>query len=144
MCDALLGLGQIIYIMDDGFNIAHPDLKAENGRMVDTYVVPNQLTPANEQNFEWAPEDITDYNGRGTSVASVAAGIQRGVASRADLVLIKYKNAAKSYNNEWKLRQATLFAVQDASQYMIEEIRTRRSNGYSGKAIINFSGGMLT
>jgi subtilisin family serine protease len=66
--DPLLGRGQTIYIIDEGFNINHQELARTNDRDVQHYVVPNIYTLADEPNRAiWPPEDdISDINGHGT------------------------------------------------------------------------------
>ena len=98
----------------------------------------------------WAPEDITDYSGHGTSVASVAGGITRGVASNANLVLVKFKQAAKNslpggsgnylYGSvpAAAVWAAWNFAIQDALQQ-----RRDRPDTDKGNFIINMSHGRL-
>lgn len=71
---------------------------AKTGRTVEDYVVPNVFTldcsPFVKAEDIRADEDMVDYNGHGTAVASVAGGITQGVASRANLKIVKFRNAA--------------------------------------------------
>ncbi|KAK4543623.1 hypothetical protein LTR36_005268 [Oleoguttula mirabilis] len=144
--DPLLGRGQTIYILDAGFNTAHSELSTANGRTVTTQVVPNDLTLQKVLNHAlWAPEDITDYNGHGTGVASVAGGIEYGVASKANLVLVKFRQAAtnpyKPDSEEYKLRGVTEPALQWAWDWIINDVLEKRTDGNTGKFIVNMSYG---
>jgi hypothetical protein len=77
-------------IFDAGFDLNHEDFGGE--RKVKSHVIPNDLTLKEITNHNlWALEDIRDWNGHGTMVASIAAGARRGVASNANLVLVKLK-----------------------------------------------------
>ena len=137
--DPLLGQGQTIYVLDSGFNTAHSELAA-NGRTVTTHVVPNQYTLLLQPNGQ-SPEDITDYSGHGTAVASIAGGVTLGVASKADLVLIKFRNTflAPSGNRVYPgMNEAT---IQYSWSYIINDVLQKRINGYTGKSIINMSYG---
>lgn len=74
----------------------------------------------------WAPEDITDYDGHGNLVASVAAGEKHGVASNANLFLIKVKNAAKNSieggSGKFLYRATTDIALDDAWTKVISDV----------------------
>ena len=109
--------------------------------------MPNEFTLLEELNQDiWAPEDMTDYNGHGTSVASVAGGATHGVASRANLVLVKFKQVARNADNpdsdRWHYRKSTLAAIQWAWDWVIVDVLERQSNGDTGKFIVNLSYGM--
>ena len=82
---------------------------------------------------------MTDYNGHGTAVASVAGGISQGVASQANLVIIKFRNAAaNAVIGRNQIRGVTAAALRD---YEINDIIARRNSGNTGKFIINMSYG---
>lgn len=85
---------------------------------------------------------MTDYNGHGTAVASVAGGISQGVASQANLVIIKFRNAAaNAVIGRNQIRGVTAAALRDAWDYAINDIIARRNSGNTGKFIINMSYG---
>jgi subtilisin family serine protease len=87
---------------------------------------------------------MTDYNGHGTAVASVAGGITQGVASGANLVIIKFRNAATSPRiGKLQLRGVTAAALRDAWDHSINDIIDRRNGGDTGKFIINMSYGEI-
>jgi subtilisin family serine protease len=143
--DPLLGLGQTIYVLDGGFDKDHsdfqPPLDAPN-RQVREHVVPNEYTLAREEDrSKWGPESLEDWTGHGTAVASVAAGLRHGVASNADLVLVKYKNVAEQPNGNMQLLKATEPAVSDAWEWIISDVQSRRITGYTGKAVVVMPGG---
>jgi subtilisin family serine protease len=113
---------------------------------VDSYVVPNAFTlRASEfvgDQDTLSPEDMTDYNGHGTAVASVAGGVTQGVASQANLVIIKFRNAAAAFGvGRNQIRGVTSAALRDAWDFAISDVITRRNNGDTGKFIINMSYG---
>lgn len=148
--DPRLGEGQTIYIIDSGFRTTHSDFSTANGRTVETMVAPNDITLPQVTDLSLrAPEDITDWSGHGTGVASVAGGLRHGVASKANLVLIKSRNAAENPNNrnpnrpEYKIRGTTDGALQWAWDSAIEDVLGKRVLGNRGKFIINMSYGEL-
>jgi len=113
---------------------------------VDEYVVPNAFTlsasPFVSDQDTLSPEDMTDYNGHGTAVASVAGGISQGVASQANMVIIKFRNAAAQATvGRNRIRGVTSAALRDAWDYAINDVITRRNNGDTGKFVINMSFG---
>jgi hypothetical protein len=77
-------------------------------------------------------------------VASVAGGRVFGVASNAELVMIKWKNGAQSplangqFNPNYALSGGRRAAFQDAFRWAITDTRVR---GGQGRAVINFSAG---
>lgn len=146
--DTQLGKGQTIYIIDSGYRSTHEEFAA-TGRTVDDYVVPNDLTlsvsPFVTQDDVFAPEDLTDYNGHGTAVASVAGGIKQGVASEANLVIVKFRNAAtRPQIGRQQLRGVTSPALRDAWDYCINDAIDRKNRGDTGKFVINMSYGEIS
>jgi hypothetical protein len=146
-----LGQGQTIYVLDGGYRKSHVEFDA-TGRVVRDFVVPNDFTLAPIQPpidpSIWAPEDMTDVDGHGTAVASVAAGNSNGVASSANLVVVKFKNAAKNPNNpdnpNFIKRGVTDSALDVAFGWVISDVaRQRRDNNNdpNAKFIINLSYG---
>ena len=113
---------------------------------MDEYVVPNAFTlsasPFVSDQDTLSPEDMTDYNGHSTAVASVAGGISQGVASQANIVIIKFRNAAAQATvGRNRIRSVTSAALRDAWDYAINDVITRRNNGDTGKFVINMSFG---
>ena len=145
--DSRLGKGQTIYIIDSGYRSTHMEFAA-TGRTVDEYVVSNGLTLEISQSYEetdiLAAEDMTDYNGHGMTVASVAGGITQGVASEANLVIVKFRNAATRPGiGKQQLRGVTSGALRDAWDHCIDDVIDRRNRGDKGKFVINMSYGGL-
>ncbi|GAB7326239.1 hypothetical protein MBLNU13_g10227t1 [Cladosporium sp. NU13] len=143
--DTQLGIGQTIYIIDTGYRSTHQEFAA-TGRTVDDYVVPNAFTlsasPFVSDRDTLSPEDMTDYNGHGTAVASVAGGNSQGVASQANMVIIKFRNAAAQAGvGINQIRGVTSAALRDAWDYAINDVISRRNNGDTGKFVINMSYG---
>ena len=115
---------------------------------MDDYVVPNAFTlsasPFVSDQDTLSPEDMTDYNGHGTAVASVAGGISQGVASQANMVIIKFRNAAAQAGvGINQLRGVTSAALRDAWDYAINDVISRRNSGDAGKFVINMSYGIV-
>lgn len=96
-----------------------------------------------------APEDITDHNGHGTSVASVAVGVSRGVASKANLVAVKIRNAAKNPARQGQpdedkliMRGVTDTALEAGWQFVLSDVMDQRNNhNNEGPFIVNLSMG---
>jgi subtilisin family serine protease len=91
------------------------------------------------------PNRIASYEGHGTSVASVAGGINLGVASNADLILVKYQNAARTTgpiisrnSGLFVQRQVQARALLDALEFIIDDVIRKTSQG---KAVVNLSAG---
>jgi hypothetical protein len=132
--------------------------------MVRQYVVPNALSlPPNparpapdgrelnatggrrfsdaEAVQDWANYDhnTNTYLGHGTLVASVAGGRVFGVASKADLVVVKWKNGYDPLGvGHFSLPGGKLAALQDAFRWIFADVeQTNRQ----GRAVINFSAG---
>lgn len=111
-------------------------------------MVPNAFTlsasPFVSDQDTLSPEDMTDYNGHGTAVASVAGGISQGVASQANMVIIKFRNAAAQAGvGINQLRGVTSAALRDAWDYAINDVISRRNNGDAGRFVINMSYGIV-
>ena len=146
--DPSLGQGSTIYIIDTGANPYHIELLSGPNRNVEQLVVPNEFTlrPIPHTGglpHLWAPEDITDYHGHGTLVASVAAGTTHGVASKANLVIVKFRNAAQNPLQPGPLliRNATPAALSHAWKMIIGDILSKRANGATGRFVVNLSYG---
>lgn len=144
--DPLLGLGQTIYILDQGFNLNHEDLASTNDRQVSTYLFPNEITlgPTTPDRSLWAPDNMTEYNDHGTLVASMAGGLTYRVAPGANFVLVKFRQAAKNpfgSSGRYLYRQVTNLAIQNAWSWAIYDAMSKRRNGNTGKFIINMSFG---
>jgi subtilisin family serine protease len=140
--DPQLGNGQTIYILDSGFNVEHEEFGGD--RSIETKVVPNWLTLEDVPNpSHWWPEDdIADYTGHGTLAASIAAGRTHGVASRANLVLVKFKQRAYNPKSEnWPFRGVTNRALSWAWTWILADALGKRANGHSGQFIVNMNCG---
>jgi hypothetical protein len=93
-----------------------------------------------------AVQDYANFNsttnshiGHGTLVASVAGGRVFGVASKADLVVVKWKNGIDPVGQgHYVLSSSKLAALCDAFRWIFADVqRTNRQ----GRAVINFSAG---
>jgi hypothetical protein len=136
------------------------------------YVVPNRYTMPNIDPDLWAFDGLTGdrswprtqdfsgltladidaqgvphYPGHGTGVASVAVGATQGVASKAELVFVKYVNAMKITNTAsrfsglYRQSGSTFRGLEDALAFVINDVRVRNREG---KAVINFSHGRIS
>lgn len=98
-------------------------------------MVPNRLTLPGVPEDEQAPEDLTDYNDHGTGMAGAAASTRYGIASMANLYLIKFQNAQR-VGNQLIVTQTTTEAMDDAFARVVEIVKDR---GLQGKAVVSFS-----
>ncbi|KAI4656032.1 hypothetical protein J4E93_000748 [Alternaria ventricosa] len=143
-----LGKGQTIYVLDSGYRKSHQEFDASE-REVRDFTVANRytfagigLTPDQQ-----GPEDMTDVTGHGTMVASIAAGYVSGVASKANLVVVKMRNWAKNPLNpdrpELKPRGVTDSALEYALAWTRKDIRQQKLENPDPNAryIINLSYG---
>lgn len=89
---------------------------------------------------------MTDYNGHGTIVASVAAGAVRGVAPKADLVIVKHSSAVKNAETGgFDPVEGNIACLEDAIDWVINDVATRKAdpaNQAPGRSIINISSGI--
>jgi subtilisin family serine protease len=142
-----LGKGQTIYVIDSGYLPIHEDFDATE-REVRDVTTPNRFTldPLNIPFADQAPQDNTDFTGHGTAVASIAAGKLRGVASKANLVVVKFKNAALNPNKPDTIAPRGVLdgALEFALDFVISDIaRSKRANNNdpNKKFIVNLSYG---
>lgn len=143
-----LGQGQTIYVLDTGYRKSHQEFDASE-REVRDFVVPNRHTLAlgSLSDDQKGPEDMADINGHGTMVASIAAGYVSGVASKANLVVVKMRNSAKNPQNPEsdKLipRGVTDSALEFALSWTFKDIeqQRRQNTDPNAKYIINLSYG---
>lgn len=107
--------------------------------------MPNSLSLPGVDAIKQAPADMTDYFedglGHGQCVASIAAGRRFGVASNANLVAIKYKNAQLNNAGNFVLANARPAAFMWAWHQAIQDAKSNRPAGSVMKAVINFSAG---
>ncbi|KAH0443117.1 tri m 2 allergen [Colletotrichum camelliae] len=148
-----LGRGVTIFIIDTGFNLGHQEL-APGSRKVKDYYVKNEnavdlaKVAASNGLDKLAPDNSEDYFhdgqrriGHGTSVACVAGGTTLGVASNADLYLIKWKAAQKRNNGSYGPIQSRRKALIDAFNHIRAQIM-RANPSLKGKAVVNVSFGI--
>ena len=99
-----LGSGTTIYVLDNGMNVNHEEFQGRDA-YTGGFCVQNSYTGADKDDTgedklkdwsNWDPE-YSVYTGHGTQVASVAAGKNIGVVSKADLKMLKMANG-KSTN----------------------------------------------
>lgn len=77
----------------------------------------------------------------------MAGGKIHGVASNANLVIVKFRNAAKNAQNpgsdRYVMRGVTWSALMYAWNWVLDDVDGQRSQGSGGKFIINMSYGKL-
>ncbi|KAI9710367.1 MAG: hypothetical protein M1820_002862 [Bogoriella megaspora] len=84
-----LGRGRTIYILDSGCAPHNELARGNRANGLRGYAVPNTVTGGNTPDSEnWQ----FDWENHGTGVASLAGGLDVGVASSADLVCVKFKS----------------------------------------------------
>jgi subtilisin family serine protease len=142
--DPVLGKGQTIYIIDSGFNTGHEEMLGDRIRA--TITLSNRLTLSDiPDRTLWPCEnDPTDYCGHGTLVASIAAGQLYGVASNANIVVVKMRQTFFHPNGSWEditLRPVTRKALRKVWADIVEDVLRRRSQGDRGKSIVCVSSG---
>ncbi|KAI9694752.1 MAG: hypothetical protein M1822_000368 [Bathelium mastoideum] len=97
-----LGAGTTVYVLDSGLNEDHDEFWLR-GPETTGWCVPNSHTGATVPDTgpdalkDWADwnSDIQEFTGHGTAMASLAVGKNLGVASEANLVIVKVANAKK-------------------------------------------------
>ncbi|KAK4450400.1 hypothetical protein QBC34DRAFT_424560 [Podospora aff. communis PSN243] len=150
--DESLGEGSTVFVIDTGFDVAG-NLDEYRVRDKDpddySYFLPNEYTLPDTDPALWFPADIRDdgcldtpegYLGHGTQVASLAAGTVFGVASRAELYLIKPYGAWESRNDEGAAFRALGHLEPGAwrkALQRVEEVVLAR--GLQGKAVVSLT-----
>ena len=95
--DERQGSGQTIYIVDAGCTLSHPELGQTADREVRLYIVPYKyilgMTHPDRNLYHWHAESIGDsvFDYHGTKVAMMAAGLDMGIAPRAESVCVKVR-----------------------------------------------------
>ncbi|CAN9296645.1 unnamed protein product [Alternaria alternata] len=148
LADASLGKGVTIYVLDDGFDTDNVDLQAGT-RSVNTIVTPNELTSFPVIPYDPAYPDRTmperiQGGDHGTMMATIAAGVERGISPKADLCLVKTKNTMKSKfdpNVSYTLPITTL-ALAWFIDAVIKDIEDRTSQDPGARSVINMSWGI--
>jgi hypothetical protein len=153
-----LGKGQTIYVLDSGYLKSHQEFDASN-REVRDFCVESAYTlnpflvgrtpPGVNPDDLKAPDNMDDVlpGGHGTLVASVAAGSSKGVASLANLVVVKFRNAAKNpynpSNPNFLPRGVSDSALQRAFFWVFQDVREQRQKNPDPFAqyIVNLSYG---
>lgn len=160
--DDSAGTNQWIYILDTGYDLSISDLQPGD-RQIDSFVVPNRITvgdlpetqPSPDQDplqRYQGPEEINDVGGRiasesrfqghGTGVASAAAGLNYGVAKKANLFLVKAKGSF--FQNRGAGQQSHLGAAYKLEAIERGLLKVIGHFGTTGadRAVINMSWGI--
>ncbi|KAF6822864.1 tri m 2 allergen [Colletotrichum plurivorum] len=143
-----LGAGTTIFIVDTGFNTGHYEL-ARGVRNVEAWYVGNNLAFQGKSfdDQSKAPDNTDDYfveqggvTGHGSAAACVAGGLNLGVASNANLYLVKWKGAARTQEGA---RYVTVSSNRESLKAALDHIsETILARGLQGKSVINFSFGI--
>lgn len=145
--DPVLGKGQTVYIVDNGFNMDHEEFGGE--REASAHVLDYSLTlfDVPDRSYWPAANDHHDSDGHGTGVASVAVGTTVGVASKAHIIFVKFTQTC--YNPEtdsWvpeSLRPCNVLAMREAWAWIVEDVLRKRRQGNEGKSVVCMSIGTL-
>lgn len=141
--DDSLGENQTIYVIDTGYIPEAPDFAHKAPGTIREYVVPNRLMLPYSDPSEYGPEDARDHADRryhGTGVASVAAGAVHGVASKATLAIVKFRNVAtNSASGNTIMRGVTEPALAAAWDWVINDVIFQRAKASNhGTALRGF------
>ncbi|KAI8179615.1 hypothetical protein K4K52_007662 [Colletotrichum sp. SAR 10_76] len=146
--DPTLGQGTTTFIVDSGYNTGHQEL-AKGPRNVETWYVGNDIVLKGNRYYkadQLVPDDTEDYHhdgpvrrGHGSGVACAAGGRSLGVASNANLYLVKYKGAARQVSGRVSSIGATRASLKAALDHINVKILERR---LQGKSVVNFSFGL--
>ena len=116
-----------------------------NGRKISGYVVPNNLTLYGIHENRRLPENMMDVDNHGTYVAQVAGGVNYGVASKADLHFVKWKNAYSAvpldearWPEDIRHPIPSFASIVDFCSHILDHIQ---SNKKQGKAVVSISFG---
>lgn len=152
--DSSMGEGVTIFVVDSGANVAGPRTRAsahlltcssltltlilrwqQQLRNPQTYVVPNRLTMTDiPDGYVAAPEDMTDWENHGTSMACSAGGTMSSTANKANLYLIKRSNMVQTMGlgrNVGPLEHPD--SLHDALFHVVNVVR---QNNLQGKAVV--------
>lgn len=134
--DDLSGEGVYVAVLDTGIDIFHPDFIDEEGNtriaVLWDQTIPGSPPAPFQQGSIYTKEEInqalhepdgrslvpsTDGTGHGTHVASIAAG-RRGVAPRAELIVVKLGNAdGRGFPRTTQLMSALEYAIKFAQDH---------------------------
>ncbi|WYZ43925.1 hypothetical protein EsH8_VII_000361 [Colletotrichum jinshuiense] len=138
-----LGAGITIFIVDTGFNTGHQELAKANRNVEAWYVGNRAVFEGNIYHSETSqiPDNTEDYAGlgrvgHGSAAACVAGGRNLGVASNANLYLIKYKGDARLLSGNIGNVQSTLKALHLTFHHILDKVVERN---LQGKSVVNFS-----
>ncbi|KAJ0269744.1 hypothetical protein COL940_012202 [Colletotrichum noveboracense] len=136
--DPTLGQGTTIFIE-----------LAKGPRNVEAWYVGNDIVLKGNRYYkadQLVPDDTEDYHhdgpvrrGHGSGVACAAGGRSLGVASNANLYLVKYKGAARQVSGRVSSIGATRASLKAALDHINVKILERR---LQGKSVVNFSFGL--
>lgn len=90
------GEGVIVVVLDSGIDILHKEFLDERGKsrvieyfnQIDNVIYSNEKINALVESNS-IPTNMTDISGHGTAVASIMAGSSIGIASKADIIVVK-------------------------------------------------------
>ncbi|KAI8304365.1 hypothetical protein K4K61_006218 [Colletotrichum sp. SAR11_59] len=122
---------------------------AKGPRNVEAWYVGNDIVLKGNRYYkadQLVPDDTEDYHhdgpvrrGHGSGVACAAGGRSLGVASNANLYLVKYKGAARQVSGRVSSTGATRASLKAALDHINVKILERR---LQGKSVVNFSFGL--
>ena len=143
------GAGTTIYFVDSGINKNHVEFK-DRGAGVETtgWCVSRSYTGGDKPDtgddaltdYAMWNNRIGEYLGHGTGVASLAAGKNLGVASRANIVMVKAAGGITTYNRLPLPPVDEVHATDDGYRSLLKKIiQDIETKGLRRKAVVNLS-----
>lgn len=138
--DPSLGKGSVIYVLDSGFQMNHPELAATTRDVVALKSTGDDSFPPNANPnlpFLLLDQRIESDHGayvHGTIMATIGAGINYGVASNADLVLAKVGMSIQYLGQSKAKQYFTKEGVDDIFMQVLKHIREARAQAGDSKS----------
>ncbi len=126
--EKLTGRGVTIAFLDSGF-YPHPDLTQPHNRIKHYVNVANPTAPANE----YHKADDSSWHGMMTSVVAagnghLSGGLYRGIASQAEVVLVKVGKAKRIYHDD--ITRGLQWVIDNRARYNIRIINVSCGGDY--------------
>ncbi|KAI4143814.1 MAG: hypothetical protein L6R39_004445 [Caloplaca ligustica] len=133
--DDTAGQGTRIYIIDSGLDLTHKEFKDYNPDWM-------YAGPYAEKSQSDSLKDDTYAPPHGTAMASVAVGIEQGVAKKASLTVVRSDGFTKQDGNGLDRRTFLPETWIDGLKQVYDDIHDKVKNGEDPKAVINMSWGV--
>ncbi|KAK6522408.1 hypothetical protein TWF281_002970 [Arthrobotrys megalospora] len=125
------GAGQVVYIIDTGFDLSHPELRQTKfGDWIDVGPFPLGETMDRDETNSFHAETFLSYEyvNHGTGIMSKIVGRETGVAQNAEVVVVP--------TSDWKGEGGAHTPIIDALIKVYDHIRT---NNHDKNCIVNLS-----